>query len=132
MSHQDPIADLLTRVRNGQQAHKRFIVAPHSKVKAAIVQVLHQEGYIDGFETIEKENNKKELRVDLKYYESRPVIEKIKSVSKPSLRIYKPCKELPSVLNGLGSLIVSTSQGVMTGKQARKLGIGGEILCEVA
>lgn len=131
MSNQDPIADLLTRLRNGQSVHKQFVMIPYSKVKEAIVRVLHQEGYVAGYEAVAVDG-KSELRVDLKYYQSRPVMEMIKRISKPGLRVYKTCEELSKVMNGLGTAIISTSRGVMTSKEARKIGIGGEILCEVA
>ena len=128
MSMSDPIADMLTRIRNGQMAKKRFVIMDSSRLKIAIANVLKDEGYIDGY-TISNENSKNKLEIALKYYIGQPVIENIKRVSKPGLRIYKSCKNLPHVMNGLGTAIVSTSKGVMTQSKARELGIGGELLC---
>ena len=131
MSMSDPVADMLTRIRNGQMVEKASIKMPSSKIKVAIAQVLHDEGYIDGF--VRRDNNGlPELEVVLKYYAGRPVIEKIERISKPGLRIYKGRDDLPRVMNGLGVAIVSTSQGVMTDRKARSLGVGGEVLCVVA
>jgi small subunit ribosomal protein S8 len=132
MSMTDPIGDFLTRIRNGQQARKKQVVAPASKLKVAIAQVLKDEGYILGFETAEAGAGKKALTVALKYFENKPVIERLERVSKPSLRVYKSKDELPSVLGGLGVAIISTSQGVVTDKAARAAGQGGEVLCYVA
>jgi small subunit ribosomal protein S8 len=127
----DPVADMLTRIRNGQMVEKASIKMPSSKIKVAIAQVLQDEGYIDGF--VRRDNNGlPELEVVLKYYAGRPVIEKIERISKPGLRIYKGRDDLPRVMNGLGVAIVSTSQGVMTDRKARSLGVGGEVLCVVA
>jgi len=131
MSMTDPIADMLTRIRNAQQAEKQSVAMPASKVKAAIAQVLKDEGYVDDFAVRELEG-KSTLEISLKYYAGKPVIEKIERVSRPGLRIYKPKDDLPKVMNGLGVAIVSTSRGVMTDRKARGLGVGGEVLCVVA
>jgi small subunit ribosomal protein S8 len=131
MSMSDPIADMLTRIRNGQMVEKAAVRMPASKVKKAIAQVLQDEGYIDGF-ALHDNNGLPELEVALKYYSGRPVIEKIERVSRPGLRIYKGRDDLPRVMNGLGVAIVSTSRGVMTDRKARSLGVGGEVLCVVA
>lgn len=131
MSMSDPISDMLTRIRNAQQAEKVSVVMPSSKVKTAIAQVLKDEGYIDGF-VVRQNGAKAELEVSLKYYAGSPVIEKIERVSRPGLRVYKPSRDIPQVMNGLGVAIVSTSRGVMTDRKARGLGVGGEVLCIVA
>lgn len=131
MSMSDPIADMLTRIRNAQAVEKANVSMPSSKVKVAIAQVLKDEGYIDGF-AVRGEVGKPELELQLKYYAGRPVIERIERVSKPGLRIYKGVEELPRVMNGLGVAIVSTSRGVMADRHARAKGVGGEILCVVA
>ena len=131
MSMSDPIADLLTRIRNAQMVSKTTVSAPASKVKVAIAQVLKDEGYIDGFQ-VKTEGGKSELEIALKYYAGRPVIERIERVSRPGLRIYKGSDDIPRVMNGLGVAIVSTSKGVMTDRKARAAGIGGELLCIVA
>jgi len=131
MSMSDPIADMLTRIRNAQIVEKATVSMPSSKVKVAIAQVLKDEGYIDGF-NVKSEGAKSELSLELKYYAGRPVIERIERVSKPGLRIYKGSSDLPKVMNGLGVAIVSTSSGVMTDRRARAQGVGGEILCYVA
>ena len=125
----DPIADMLTRVRNAQAATKYDVTMPSSKLKKAIAKVLQDEGYITGFAT--DNAAKPSLTVTLKYHEGRPVIDELKRVSRPGLRIYKNKNELPKILNGLGIAIVSTSAGVMTDKAARDAGRGGEILCTV-
>ena len=130
MSMTDPIADMLTRIRNAQMTEKATCQMPSSKVKVAIARVLKDEGYIDGFKVNGEE--KPVLEIALKYYAGRPVIEKIERVSKPGLRIYKAKDAIPPVMNGLGIAIVSTSQGVMTDRRARAAGIGGEVLCIVA
>lgn len=130
MSMSDPIADMLTRIRNAQAMDKVVVSMPSSKVKLSIAQVLKDEGYIDGFSV--KGQAKPELEILLKYYAGRPVIEKIERVSKPGLRIYKGADDLPRVMNGLGVAIVSTSRGVMTDRKARAQGVGGEVLCVVA
>lgn len=131
MSMQDPIADLLTRIRNGQMAEKISIRIPASKTKAAIAKVLLSEGYISGIAD-EQQDDKKLLRVDLKYHNGRPVIEEIKRVSRPGLRIYKGKDEIPRVKDGLGIAIVSTPKGIMTDSKARKEGLGGEVICIVS
>jgi small subunit ribosomal protein S8 len=131
MSMTDPIADMLTRIRNAQLVGKTSVMMPASKLKSAIAQVLTDEGYIDGFSRRES-GGKTELEISLKYYAGAPVIEKIERVSRPGLRIYKACDELPKVMNGLGVAIVSTSRGVMTDRKARATGVGGEVLCIVA
>jgi small subunit ribosomal protein S8 len=130
MSMSDPIADMLTRIRNAQAMEKVIVRMPSSKVKLSIAQVLKDEGYIEGFSV--KGESKPELEIQLKYYAGRPVIEKIERVSKPGLRIYKGAQDLPKVMNGLGVAIVSTSHGVMTDRKARAQGVGGEVLCVVA
>ena len=131
MSMSDPIADLLTRIRNAQMVAKPTVMVPSSKVKIAIAQVLQDEGYIDGFE-IKKDAGKTELEITLKYYAGRPVIERIERVSRPGLRVYKGCGAIPQVMNGMGVAIVTTPQGVMTDRKARATGVGGEVLCYVA
>ena len=131
MSMSDPISDMLTRIRNGQMVDKNEVVMPSSKLKVAIATVLQDEGYISGFEVIANEG-KRELHIGLKYYDGRPVIERIERVYRPGLRIYKSCDAIPQVMNGLGIAIVSTPKGVMTDRKARAEGIGGEVLCYVA
>lgn len=131
MSMSDPIADLLTRIRNAQMVNKAHVCVPSSKVKVAIAQVLQDEGYIDGFE-VKEEAGKSVLDIELRYYAGRPVIERIERVSRPGLRVYKGSKTLPQVQNGLGVAIVTTPQGVMTDRKARAVGVGGEVLCYVA
>lgn len=131
MSMSDPIADMLTRIRNAQQVDKASVTMPSSKVKVAIAKVLQEEGYIDGFQ-VKGEQAKPELEIALKYYAGRPVIERIERVSRPGLRIYRGRTAIPQVMNGLGVAIVSTSRGVMTDRKARATGVGGEVLCYVA
>ena len=131
MSMSDPIADLLTRIRNAQMVSKATVSVPSSKVKVAIAQVLKEEGYIDGFDA-KTEDGKSELAITLKYYAGRPVIERIERVSRPGLRVYKGCNAIPQVQNGLGVAIVTTPKGVMTDRKARAAGVGGEVLCYVA
>ena len=131
MSMSDPIADMLTRIRNAQMVEKPTVTLPSSKLKVAIAKVLKDEGYIDDF-AVRGEAAKPQLEIALKYYAGRPVIEKIERVSRPGLRIYKPTRDIPNVMNGLGIAIVSTSKGVMTDRKARGLGVGGEVLCIVA
>ncbi len=125
----DPIADMLTRIRNGLAAGKAEVVMPYSTLKQAIAQVLKDEGYITDFNKVE--DVKPSLRVELKYHQGKPVIEKVRRVSRPGLRIYKNKDELPKVMAGLGIAIISTSAGVMTERAARKAGHGGEVLCYV-
>lgn len=131
MSMSDPIADLLTRIRNAQMVAKTAVTVPSSKVKVAIAQVLKDEGYIDGFK-IHSAEGKAELEIALKYHAGRPVIEKIERVSRPGLRIYRSSAAIPQVQNGLGVAIVTTPKGVMTDRKARAAGVGGEVLCFVA
>ena len=131
MSMSDPIADMLTRIRNAQAVEKPSVVMPASKVKVAIAQVLRDEGYIDAFK-VKNEGGKNELHIELKYYAGRPVIERIERVSRPGLRIYRGRDAIPQVMNGLGVAIVTTPKGVMTDRKARAAGVGGEVLCYVA
>lgn len=131
MSMSDPIADMLTRIRNGQRSEKATVSMPSSKLKMAIAQVLKDEGYISEF-GVRDEGGKPVLDIGLKYYAGRPVIEKIERVSRPGLRIYRGSGDIPRVMNGLGVAIVSTSRGVMTDRKARASGVGGEVLCVVA
>jgi len=126
----DPIADMLTRIRNAQRSEKLLVGMPASRLKSAIAQVLKDEGYIEDFAVRDGEG-KPQLEINLKYYAGKPVIEKIERVSRPGLRIYRPKDELPKVMNGLGVAIVSTSRGVMTDRKARGLGVGGEVMCIV-
>lgn len=129
MTMQDPIADMLTRVRNAQAARHAAVSMPCSKIKVAICEVLKEEGYIDEFDV--DGDAKPMLNVALRYHEGQPVIEEIKRISRPGLRIYKACDELPDVRGGLGVAIISTNRGVMTGRDARAQGVGGEVLCTV-
>jgi small subunit ribosomal protein S8 len=131
MSMTDPIADMLTRIRNAQMREETVVAMPSSKVKLSIAKVLKDDGYIDGFKVVD-DGAKPVLEIGLKYYAGRPVIEKIERVSRPGLRIYKGKDDIPRVMNGLGIAIVSTSQGVMTDRKARASGVGGEVLCIVA
>lgn len=130
MSMQDPLADMLTRIRNAQMAGKTTIDMPGSKLKAAVAKVLQEEGYIGAYEA-HADGVKPRLRIELKYYEGKPVIAEIDRVSRPSLRRYSNKDELPTVRSGLGVAIVSTSRGVMTDRAARAAGVGGEVLCTV-
>ncbi len=132
MSMTDPIADMLTRIRNGQNVLLESVSMPSSNLKEAIAKVLKDEGYITDFSIEKGDNNKAELKVTLKYFEGAPVIEKIQKVSKPGLRIYRGKNALPTVMGGLGVAIVSTSEGVMSDRNARAKGFGGEVLCVVA
>jgi small subunit ribosomal protein S8 len=127
----DPVADMLTRIRNGQMAEKLGVTMPSSKLKEAIAKVLKDEGYIENF-SVRTNSGKAELDIELKYYAGRPVIERIERVSKPGLRIYRGMQDLPRVMNGLGIAIVSTPKGVMTDRKARSVNVGGEVLCIVA
>jgi small subunit ribosomal protein S8 len=131
MSMHDPIADMLTRIRNAQMVNKPRVSMPASKLKSAIAKVLKDEGYIEDF-SVQENGGKPQLEIGLKYYAGRPVIETIDRVSRPGLRIYRSSEAIPKVMNGLGVAIVSTSQGVMTDRKARAAGIGGEVLCVVA
>jgi small subunit ribosomal protein S8 len=127
----DPVADMLTRIRNGQMAEKLGITMPSSKLKESIAQVLKDEGYIESY-VVRSSEGKAELEIELKYYAGRPVIERIERVSRPGLRIYRGKQDLPKVMNGLGIAIVSTPKGVMTDRKARSVNVGGEVLCIVA
>ncbi len=131
MSMTDPIADLLTRIRNAQSARKERVSLGSSKLKQAVVKVLKDEGYVADYR-IASDAGKPTLTIDLKYYEGRPVIDRLERISRPGLRIYRGKDELPKVLGGMGTVIVSTPRGVMTDKQARAIGQGGEVLCIVA
>lgn len=131
MSMTDPVADLLTRIRNGQTAGKTSVTMASSKLKASILKVLKDEGYIAGY-NVEEATGKPQLTVDLKYFDGRPVIDRLERVSRPGLRIYRGKDELPKVLGGMGTVIVSTPKGVMTDKAARAIGQGGEVICIVA
>ena len=131
MSMSDPIADMLTRIRNAQSAEKTEVAMPSSKLKVAIASVLKDEGYVDGF-AVREDAGKAQLSIALKYYAGRPVIDRIERVSRPGLRIYKGKEDIPKVMNGLGVAILSTSRGVMTDRKARTTGVGGEVLCVVA
>ena len=131
MSMSDPVADMLTRIRNAQSAEKAEVAMPSSKLKVAIASVLKDEGYVDGF-AVREDAGKAQLSIALKYYAGRPVIDRIERVSRPGLRIYKGKEDIPKVMNGLGVAILSTSRGVMTDRKARATGVGGEVLCVVA
>ena len=131
MSMTDPVADLLTRIRNGQTAGKASVSVGASKLKSSILKVLQDEGYIAGY-TVSADAGKPQIDVELKYFEGRPVIDRLERVSRPGLRIYRGKDELPKVLGGMGTVIVSTPKGVMTDKAARAIGQGGEVLCIVA
>ncbi|PTU30026.1 30S ribosomal protein S8 [Stenotrophobium rhamnosiphilum] len=131
MSMHDPISDFLTRIRNGQMAAKKQITSPSSKVKEAIAAVLKDEGYITDFSVV-AEGSKKTIALTLKYFQGKPVIERIERISKPSLRVFKPQDELPKVLGGLGIAIISTSSGLVSDRKARAAGHGGEVICIVA
>jgi small subunit ribosomal protein S8 len=131
MSLQDPLADMFTRIRNGQMARKSSVDMPSSKQKAELARVLQDEGYIAGF-SVEQNDAKAVLHIDLKYYDGKPVIEHISRVSRPGLRVYKKVDQLPRVKQGLGVLIVSTSQGLMTDRAARKANVSGEVICQVS
>ncbi len=131
MSMSDPIADMLTRIRNAQSVDKAVVSMPSSKIKVAIAQVLKDEGYIDGY-SVRTEDGKNQLEIALKYYAGRPVIERIERVSRPGLRVYRGREAIPAVMNGLGVAIVTTPKGVMTDRKARQTGVGGEVLCYVS
>lgn len=132
MSMQDPIADLLTRIRNGQTAKKAKVVLPSSNIKVAIVKVLKEEGYIENYSVLTENPKKPVLEISLKYFNKKPVIDLIQRISRPGLRVYRSKDELPKVLGGLGIAIISSSHGVISDKKAKSLGLGGEILCYVA
>lgn len=128
---QDPISDLLTRIRNGLLASKQRVSVPFSKIKQGILDVLVDEGYLVGYEVASIDASKQQLNVDLKYYEGKPVIATIDRASRPGLRLYKSKDELPKVQGNLGIAVISTSQGVVSDRKARELGVGGEVLCTV-
>lgn len=127
----DPLADMLTRIRNGQQAHKTAIVSPFSSLRMHVLDVLEKEGYIRGYTRSEYDGGKSELEIQLKYYEGTPVISKISRISTPGRRVYSSVRELPRIRNGLGIAIVSTPKGVMSDEDARAENVGGEVLCQV-
>ena len=131
MTMTDPIADMLTRIRNAHKIKAKSVTMPSSAIKVNIAKVLLREGYVKGFDEEEIGNGKKDLNIHLKYYQGSPVIEKMNRVSRPGLRIYKTRTQLPKVMGGLGIAIVSTSNGIMSDKEAREQGEGGEILCFV-
>ena len=131
MGVSDPIADMLTRIRNAQSVSKLSVLMPASRLKGLIAEVLKDEGYIEDY-VVHNMDGKPQLEISLKYYDGRPVIEKIERVSRPGLRVYRGSEDIPKVMNGLGVAIVSTSKGVMTDRKARAAGIGGEVLCVVA
>ena len=131
MSMTDPIADMLTRIRNAQMVGQVDVSMPCSKLKISIAQVLKDEGYVEDY-AVRENGQKKELRIGLKYYAGQPVIERLERVSKPGLRVYKGRDDIPKVMNGLGVAILSTSRGVITDRKARATGVGGEVLCIVA
>jgi len=129
MSMQDTLADMFTRIRNGQMAGKKEITLPSSKIKAAVAKVMQQEGYIESFEV--EGADKPQLTIGLKYFEGQPVIETIRRVSRPGLRIYRSANDIPKFKDGLGVVIVSTNRGVLTDRAARKANVGGELICEI-
>lgn len=131
MTMTDPIADMLTRIRNGLQARKGFVMSPASKSRQRILDVLLREGYIAGYERVDLENNKADLKIELKYSEGAPVIRTINRVSKPGRRVYSSVNDLPRVHNGLGISIVSTPKGVLSDAEAREANVGGEVLCTI-
>ena len=131
MSMSDPVADLLTRIRNGQQAKKESVTAPASNMRENVLGVLEREGYIRGFERYNVRTGIDEIKIELKYYDGEPVIREINRVSRPGCRVYSKIKDLPKVYNGLGIAILSTPQGVMSDAEAREANVGGEILCQV-
>lgn len=131
MSMSDPVADLLTRIRNGQSANKSMVVAPGSKMRERVLGVLEREGYIRGFERYNVRSGVDEIKIELKYYEGKPVIREINRVSRPGCRIYSKIKDLPKVYDGLGISILSTPRGVLSDAEAREANVGGEVLCHV-
>ena len=131
MSMSDPVADLLTRIRNGQQAKKESVTAPASNMRENVLGVLEREGYIRGFERYNVRTGIDEIKIELKYYDGEPVIREINRVSRPGCRVYSKVKDLPKVYNGLGIAILSTPRGVMSDAEAREANVGGEILCQV-
>ena len=131
MSLSDPLGDLLTRIRNGQRAHKSYITAPASKVHSNVLEVLKREGYIRGYEQNDGEAGGAELRIELKYHEGHPVIREISHISRPGRRVYSKVTDIPRVFNGLGISILSTPRGVMSDNEARAANVGGEVICRV-
>lgn len=131
MSMQDPVSDMLTRIRNAHARNKVNVTMPSAKFKVSLAELLQKEGYINGY-SVSKDEAKPELTVELKYFEGKPVIALLKRISKPGLRLYKSCQDLPQVLKGLGVAVVSTSQGLMTDRDARQKGLGGEVICYIA
>lgn len=131
MAMSDPLGDMLTRIRNGQMAKKSSIVAPASKLRANVLDVLKREGFIRGFEESENRTGVREINIELKYFEGAPAIQEISRVSKPGRRVYSKIKDLPVVYNGLGISIISTPRGVMSDAEAREANVGGEVLCQV-
>ena len=131
MSINDPIGDMLTRVRNGQRARKSFVLSPASKERISVLEVLKSEGYIRGYSVENIRKNINQIRIELKYVETQPVIRMLKRISKPGLRVYSSVSKLPSVRSGLGIHILSTSKGVMTDVEAKSTGTGGEVICQV-
>ncbi|MEM2915483.1 MAG: 30S ribosomal protein S8 [Candidatus Bathyarchaeia archaeon] len=131
MSMQDPIADMLTTIRNGQMANQKKVEVPHSKIKVAILRVLQKEGYIQNFEEIDEGNNKKSLHIYLKYHNRQPVIKEIQRVSRTSCRVYTGVDKIPKVHGRLGTVILSTSEGILSGREARRKRVGGEVICYV-
>ncbi|MDP7142020.1 MAG: 30S ribosomal protein S8 [Alphaproteobacteria bacterium] len=131
MTMSDPLGDMLARIKNGQRATKSVINCPASKLKASVLEVLKSEGYIRGYSVVDTENNKKELRIELKYDQGQPVIQMLDRVSKPGLRVYHGANDLPKTYNGLGVTVISTPKGVMPDYAARSQNVGGEVLCQV-
>lgn len=131
MSMSDPMGDMLTRIRNGQQARKSIVVAPASRFRSSVLEVLKREGYIRGFSELESRPGISEIKIELKYHEGDPVIREIKRVSTPGCRVYSKIKDLPRIYNGLGISIISTPRGVMSDAEARAANVGGEVLCRV-
>src|SRR5262245_44305277 len=131
MALSDPLGDMLTRIRNGQRANKGAVLTPASRLRRNVLDVLRREGYIRGYETVEHNDGKSEISIELKYHNGEPVIRELRRVSTPGRRVYAGVKELPSVYNGLGIAIVSTPRGVVSDAEARELRVGGEILCTV-
>ena len=131
MTMSDPLGDMLTRIRNGQRAHKNAVESPASRLRSNVLEVLEREGFIRGYSETEMQTGISELRIELKYHEGEPVIREIKRVSKPGRRVYSKIKDLPRVYNGLGISILSTPQGVLSDSEARAANVGGEVLCTV-
>jgi len=131
MSMSDPVADLLTRIRNGQRAKKESVVAPASRIRENVLGVLVREGYIRGFERYNIRTGIDEIKIELKYYEGQPVIREINRISRPGCRVYSKIRDLPKVYNGLGISILSTPRGIMSDSEAREANVGGEVLCQV-